>query len=342
MMRRPMAISIFNDEGLKNKLWLLTHVASVSPPPPILNRFFNNKPLFYLSDFTKRWLQHFNLDYLFINGDPYDRFQTPRAGLISLFALPFFIWGLKIIMQRIIQKRSNRSIIGKSNKEGIFILGWLGISPIVSSLAVFTPNSLHTFDAVVPFQIITAAGLTVFLLKIKNSLRRGLILAFAILVFLLPFFYSYTQTVPHHSQYASFWHYGFEELMEEVKNSERDYHKIFFLGNANFDLVAFFQKYPPVKFQEEVVYKSASDKKFYDRIESFGKYYFLEKAEELKNIPSNSLIILGGEYGQKIKLIKNNTVAVVLWAPPNQEVSFKVRKIFYYRDGRISYILTQS
>ncbi len=62
LMRRPMAISIFNDEGLKGRLWELTHI---SPEIPlVLTRIFYNKPLVYLLEISRRWLHHFDLYYL--------------------------------------------------------------------------------------------------------------------------------------------------------------------------------------------------------------------------------------------------------------------------------------
>ena len=212
LMRRPMAISIFNDEGLQGRLWELTHVdANI---PLVFTRIFNNKPLMYLLEISRRWLHHFDLNYLFINGDPFDRFQTPYAGLISIFALPFFFIGLFNLLKKI-------------TKESIFLLVWIGISPIVSSMAIFTPNSSHTFDSTVPFVIITALGLAKLLSGIKSKFEQIAILGIILAVFLTPFVYSYIFIIPAEKENCQYWGFGFEEAVKEVSKIENKYEKIF-------------------------------------------------------------------------------------------------------------------
>lgn len=325
LMRRPMAISIFNDEGLKGRLWELTHVnANISL---FFTRIFNNKPLIYLLEISRRWLHHFDLNYLFVNGDPFDRFQTPYAGLISIFALPFFFIGLFNLLKKI-------------TKKSIFLLVWIGISPIVSSMTVYTPNSSHTFDSTIPFVIIIALGVNKLLLGVKNKASQIALLSIIFIVFLIPFAYSYIFVIPAEKENCEHWGFGFEQVIKEVSKIENKYEKIVFFGGANFDLALFFQKYPPEKFQREFVYKSADDKKLYDRIESYGEYFFPEDEKEILKNNKDSLIIFGGNFIENLS-IKDKKDIIFYNSSLVKNKKFKVNKIIFFPDGSISYALVE-
>lgn len=264
IVNRAKYISIFNNPQLALNLW---EAKTIDGPQAntYVTRFLHNKPKIYFLDFLKRYFQHFNLNFLFLTGDPHERFKTPFSGLLSWVFIPLIFYGVYQVLKNKNQK-----------KEKLFLLYWLAISPIVSSFAVLTPNSLHMLDAVIPFNLILAFGV--------SSLKRGALFTFWLL-FSLSFFeflYGYFYYLPNNYQNARTWSYGYKELVKKVTAIEKDYHSINFYGGHVSPFLLFYQKYDPLVFQKEYNLSPANSEGF-QLINSFGKYYFNQefKIEEI-------------------------------------------------------------
>ncbi|MDQ3239613.1 MAG: phospholipid carrier-dependent glycosyltransferase, partial [bacterium] len=90
--QRAKYISIFHNKGVEARLHEAFTIDIGSSPT--FTRFLHNKPLFYSMDFLRRYLSHFDLNYLFITGDTFEIFKISKTGILSLASLPFLFLGL--------------------------------------------------------------------------------------------------------------------------------------------------------------------------------------------------------------------------------------------------------
>lgn len=232
---------------------------------PLLTKFFHPRPVYILKEFFRRYLQHFEPNYLFLKGDPHERFQIPGSGIINLALAPPLFYGVLHLLK-------------KKEKKAKVLLAWLLISPLVASQGINTPNSLHTFDSVVPYQLIIALGFFL-LLQVwrQQKLSHRLILG---LLFLLLFFFDfynfalgYFYKVPYDHEYAHFWDYGMKPVVEKVEKLEPAYEKIVFIGRVYHEFLLFYKQYNPRVYQQEVAV-SLPDESGFEHVVKFSKYEF--------------------------------------------------------------------
>jgi hypothetical protein len=60
----------------------------------IINRIIHNKRILYTLSWSEKYISHFNLNYLFMNGDAVPRSKIPEMGLLYLLELPLLIYGI--------------------------------------------------------------------------------------------------------------------------------------------------------------------------------------------------------------------------------------------------------
>jgi 4-amino-4-deoxy-L-arabinose transferase-like glycosyltransferase len=224
-----------------------------SGQPPSLTRFFHNKPKFIAQEFITRYLSHFSPNFLFLTGDTHERFQTPASGVYNLnFALPLPI-GLVVALRR----------------PSLRILpAWFFISPLVASLGLFTPNSLHTLDQVIPTSIL--AGLGFFKLRPKFRL-------FMIIVFIYSsyrFFYGYFVTIPNTPELRWNWFPQTQNYVNLAKSVPSG-NDITVIGTHNFpQFYLFYNRIDPQEFQRQVKVNPIPDTNGFEQIDSLERFKF--------------------------------------------------------------------
>ncbi len=263
LLRRPLSISIFKSKQAEIDLWMARTIDGAEQNT-LITRFFHNKVSYFSKEVLRRYFQHFDLSYLFFTGDPHERFQIPHAGLANLSLLPFFFFGFY------------RLITAKSRGKKLLVF-WMLASPLVSSMAIFTPNSLHTLDAVVPFCLICSFGfwklLEVFKKKAFLYIAFGVVFYFSFVSFLKGYFY----TLPLDYQYASNWSWGQKQLIDLIEKYETDYQRVIFFKNTSSHIFPlFYKKYDPFAFQREARVAAEADEGGFQKVETFGKYQFLD------------------------------------------------------------------
>ncbi|MDO8658788.1 MAG: glycosyltransferase family 39 protein, partial [Candidatus Levybacteria bacterium] len=90
--------------------------------PYVATRVFHNKIIANLLMFSENYSKHFTFDFLFLDKGFPDRYRVPQMGLLYVHELPLILSGLFIMLK-------------KQRRVGLFLLGWLLISPIGSALA---------------------------------------------------------------------------------------------------------------------------------------------------------------------------------------------------------------
>ena len=259
------------ESWLSQKSYLPRITTDVSTDPanqsPLITRFLHNKPKVILTQFIENYLSHFSPNFLFLTGDTHERFQTPGSGVYNLalaLLLPVgFIVALRQPRLRILP-------------------AWFLISPLVASLGLFTPNSLHTLDSVIPASILGSLGF----FSLFRRLRFVVLLVFAYSAY--RFFQGYFITIPQSPELRWNWFpraRDYVNLVRLVPAAE----PITIIGTHNFpQFYLFYNRIDPLEFQRQVKINPLPDSNGFEQIESLGNLKFLPQLKE--SSPSGWLI----------------------------------------------------
>lgn len=227
-----------------------TDPANQSPP---ITRFIHNKPKVILTQLAENYLSHFSPNYLFLTGDPHERFQTSGSGIYNLALALLLPIGFVVAF-----RQSSLRILP----------AWLLISPLVASLGLFTPNSLHTLDSVIPASILAALGL----LSLPRRFQFGVLLVFIYSAY--RFFYGYFITIPQTPELRWNWFprsRDYVNLTRLVPAAEL----ITIIGTHNFpQFYLFYNRIDPHQFQRGVKVNPIPDANGFEQIESLGNLKF--------------------------------------------------------------------
>lgn len=275
-------VGLTADQGPINRAnELINHHNNVK----LINRVIHNKRLLYLISWGQKYTSHFDLNFLSINGDEVPRSKVPEMGQIYLIELPFLLLGLIFLLKTTIYNQ----------KSKIFIIAFLLITPIASSLTYQAPSALRALSMVIPFSILIAFGIYSFLnlIKIKNILKGLYIILIAIYVYFIAYYFD-AYFVHYQKRYPFAWEYGFDQLVPFLESQKNNYNQIYVTNKYDqpYIIFLFFSKYPPEKIQKEIKLTSP-DQYGFSTVLNFDKYNF--QKIEWDKIPSNSLVVTSDE-----------------------------------------------
>jgi len=241
-LTRARKISLITHEGLLNELNEGLYRHNVTDLP--LLRLFNNKPLFFGKEFIDKYLQHFSPEFLFLGKDATPRLEISKVGKLYLISFPFLIWGLV-------------GAIKRRNKLDKFLLTWLALAPIASSLTIDSPHGLRAVIMMPVLQIFTVQGLMSgykFVAQKRLLLKAGSIMIVIGLYLggLSYFLWRYFLFYPEYT--APFWLDGHKEVVEKINSLKHEYDRVIFTtfrGQPHIFL-AFFSPIEPELYQNEV------------------------------------------------------------------------------------------
>lgn len=275
-------------------------------------KLIHNKSVNYSLTFLQNYFDHFNGDFLFVDGDVIERSRTPETGQLYLFQAFFVLFGVYYFAR-----------LKPVTWQVIFL--WLVIAPLAAAMTFQTPHALRAHNMVIPLTLISAYGLTGLLNWIRSQ-HKILVVLLSCCLFILGAWsiarYLHQYFVHYPKVYPSAWEYGFEELVKFVASTEGDYDKIFVTDRYDqpYVLFLFYLKYPPEKFQSEVVL-TPRDQFGFSTVRDFDKYHFASiNWNDFKN-ETNSLVIgTDQEIPDDANIIKNIYF-------PNDKIAFQVAKI---------------
>ena len=305
---RFTGVSVFADEG---PLWEALELRR-EDGNTLLARVLHNRYATYTYRFAKNYLSHFSPRFLFIVGDEIARSKVPGLGQAYLFTFPFFILGLLLMLAR----------NGRGEK---LVLSWLLIAPVAAALTFQSPHALRAQNMVFPLTIITAVGIYQFFAFIfpwAKKIAVGLCLftliigGYEVARYLHQYYIHYPKELP----YA--WQYGFAQIAAYTKEHESEYDRIIVSDRYDqpYILMAFFTKYPPEKFQQEIILEPR-DKFGFSTVRKFAKYEFRRidygQDEKIRNV----LIIAADEPVDNTDIVYHlkDPAGRVIWrfAKPN-------------------------
>lgn len=299
------------DQGVINNL---NESRNNSIMPEILTRLVYNRYIYFIQTFIINYLSHFSLEYLFFEGGTQYQFSVPYKGLVYLFELPLFLYGLINIFKF-------KSISGFSTKRiGLIIIAWLFIAPIPSAITREAPHVLRSIFMLGAIQIVSAYAfikMLEFLTKFRNKLisKAGYVILVGILIncsfYGLEYFYTYPR------ERSQSWQYGMEEMYAYLNKIDayNNYKNIYITKGYGEPHIfyLFFNQYNPQQYFENptLIRYSKTNWRWVDRLE-------------------NIRFINDWEIESKLTDEKE---AILVTTPDNYPLNAQVLKSVYFLDG---------
>ncbi len=292
----PVAFSFLNNGGTKRlggvgltadqgPIWRANELINHHNNVKLINRGMHNKRILYLVSWAQKYTSHFDLNFLAINGDEVPRSKVPEMGQIHLIELPFLILGIIFLLKTILFNK----------KSKIFILAFLLISPIASSLTFQAPSALRALAMVIPISILIASGIYYFFTLFKNkNLFKIITLIFIIIYSYFVAYYLDAYFVHYPKRYPFAWQYGFDQLVPYLEQEKDKYSQIYVTNKYDqpYILFLFYSQYPPQLIQSQIKL-TPPDNFGFSTVLDYNKYHF-EKIN-WDNIPLNSLVVTSDE-----------------------------------------------
>ncbi len=230
---RFAGVGLGADQG---PIWRANELINDHHTTKLAVRLLHNKRVLYLLSWAEKYTSHFNLNFLFLNGDQVPRSKVPNMGESYLIFLPFFLFGLLSLL--------NKETPPKFRNLLIF---WLLASPLASSLTYQAPSSLRSLPEVFAVEAISAFGLYHFIYHIKQKAKLLLStsIVFCLLIVYSVGFYLVNYYLLYTSEYPQAWPWGAKEAI-----AKKDYDQI----NADqpYIMYLFYTAYDPQKLQKQI------------------------------------------------------------------------------------------
>ncbi len=301
-------VSIFTNISLQDKVFQ----AQKSERLPLeMQRFFHNKLLIWLQNFSLNYLRAFSPEFLFLNGDPNSRHSIHEMGQMYFYELVPLLIGVWLLLK-----------MGKKRRN--FVLGWLLIAPIPASLTYDGGfHATRNFLMLVPLMVLVAIGIDYILNNLNKPKIRCVSLAlFLIFIFNLTFYlHRYFSHYPLESWRA--WHFGFKEAFIYVKDNQERYDKVLINNSYEPSLIRFlfWTKYDPKKFHQEFMVDDYSGF-------SLDKYYFGKPQGPIENILDKKTLFVASARDDitNPETLNNANISLLktIYSPTNEPIFYLI------------------
>lgn len=270
----------------------------------LINRAIHNKRILYLISWGQKYTSHFDLNFLFIDGDEVPRSKVPDMGQLYLIDSIFLILGIFFII-------TNK----ENSKLKNLTIPWLLIAPVASSLTFQAPSALRSLPMVIPLSVLISLGIYEIFSRIpKNTKNISIILSIIIYIYSL-IYYLDAYYIHYPKRLPSAWSYGFSELVKYTESEKYQYKNVYITDKYDqpYIMFLFYSKYNPELIQKEIKL-SEPDQYGFSTVRHYNKYNF-EKIN-WDTIPTGSLVVTSDESVpiEPIKIINF----------PNNKPAFKI------------------
>jgi len=210
----------------------------------------HNRRIIFGRDILSGYIDHFNFNFLFLNGDAANRHHAVGMGMLYLWDLPFILIGLYLLAK-------------SWGKFSLVVLYWFLVAPLASSLTKATPHAVRALLYLPTYQIFVALGISEIIKLYKSgsfsggrnfSLKNNILLSVICLLFsanILYYLHSYYIHTP--KAYADAWQYGYKEVISEVAKIESEYKKVVmtYQYDQPYIFYLFYRQIDPVWYQSQ-------------------------------------------------------------------------------------------
>jgi len=297
----PVAVSRFSGVGFlsdSGPLWRANELRGEHQnwnAPKIV--FLHNKFLNYGLSFLENYFDHFQGEFLFLSGDEIERNRIPGNGQMYLFDILFLPLGIYFFLKN-------------KPKNWQLVFWWLAISPLASAMTFQTPHAIRAHNMVVPLIIISSYGFYNMLLVLKKISSKPLFtiyyLLFTIFIIWNVSYFLHQYFIHYPKVYPAAWEYGMKDLVSFISPIKDRYLRIYITDQYDqpYILFLFYLKYPPEKFQKEVIL-TPRDKFGFSTVRDFDKFYF-KKIDWAKIKEERNILVCGTdkEIPNDVKILK--------------------------------------
>ncbi|MEK7166528.1 MAG: glycosyltransferase family 39 protein, partial [Patescibacteria group bacterium] len=241
----------------------------------LIGTIIHNRRVVYSIAILKGYLDHFNLDFLFLTGDAPLRHHAQDMGMLYLWEAPFVFLGILTLIKR----------------KFIYLLWWLFVAPVASALTTGTPHAVRALTYLPLYQLFTAIGLIIFWKNLygyrrQNYIKPLIMLITCILVTTNIFYYLDMYYIHTPVESAKDWQYGYKQAIAIAKQYENQVDKIIltYMYDQPHVYVLFYNQIDPVWYQTQQ--KKGQEVKRFER--DFGKYEFRnidwDKDKQITNV----------------------------------------------------------
>lgn len=275
--------------------------------PLWLGRIFFNKPISWVTSFSKNFLAALDPKFIFITSDNnfWHSLGYMNYGNILVIFLPFIIIGFLQILNEI--KKVN----------GLWFIGFLLISLIPNGLTIDSPILTRLLEFHLLLVCLAAIGLNVVWHKISANFfgqSQKVLLVTLISYFSISYLQSYFIVFPQNLQRS--WNPGIREVVELVKEKEKNYDAIFWDANLEVGYVfpAVYLPFSPQDFQQNAQWQLVG----FEKVIKYQKYYFNKTSTELgilnnirEEVGSNKRVLLIELVTPGSRLEKNDNTVLI-------------------------------
>jgi 4-amino-4-deoxy-L-arabinose transferase-like glycosyltransferase len=267
-----------------------------------LGKFFDNRRIVYAKTIVSGYIAHFDLNWLFIQGDN-PRHHAPNMGMLYLFELPLILLGIYMLLFGDFDKKTK-----------LVVFSWMLLAPLPASITTGVPHAVRTLNFLPVWQILSAIGFIAGYTAIKqykvSSIKylayfKYVFYALFLLFIMFNFAYYLNQYFVQQNYYSStYWQYGYKQAVVEATARQSEYKEVVVSNSGNFDksyiFFLFYLKYPPQ------VYQSIAKNRPADIVNnSFGKYSFRPIDWKKDSLQKNVLFIgAPQDFSGKVNILK--------------------------------------
>lgn len=292
--------------------------------PPVLSRLFYNKPVYFISEFSKNYLGYFQPQFLFFNGGTQYQFNVPNKGLLYPVNLPLFYLGLVIVLIYALR--------GKKDYQLIF--AWLLLAPISASITQDKFAVIRSTTMLPLPQLLIAVGGFFALKWLEMNFRHlkflasWLVIAYVAILSILTVSYLKTYFSFYRNNYSWSWQYGYKQAVEFIKENYVNYDKIIFTKRYGepHEFILFYWPWEPQSYREDSMLVRFYQSNWY-WVDRFDKFYFVNDWE----IPKTEDGVWKMEHGDKIFF---NSKTLLVTSPGNYPPGWRLLKTINFLDNK--------
>lgn len=295
---------------------------SKSNLPPVFSKLVHNRPVYFVTNVTKNYLNYFSPSFFSQSWGAQYQFAIPQRHLLTW---PVFILALVGIFSYFSVMRTEASFR--------LIYAWLFLSPLAAALTADPPQALRPNPMIPAIVIFTCFGIS-RLFTLVSSRFKGLLSMFLVFWFVLSFgLYLKNYFLDYTRKYSSSWQYGYAQVVEYIKAHESEYNNIFVTKRYGEPHIfyAFYSTLSPEKLHPgpDNIRFTKSDWFWTDKL---GKVYFVNDWQ----IPTISIDRLPLESGGYVSTKRS----LLITSPDHIPVNAHIIDIVKFLDGSPAFIIT--
>lgn len=240
-----------------------------------VGKIFHNRRVVYAWAIAKGYVDHFDLNFLFLHGDAPDRHHAQDMGMLYVWEAPFILIGLWYVLRR----------------RNWVLLWWFLVAPAASALTTGTPHAVRALLYLPLYQFLTAYGLGEcyhFLKRQRRSLQVVGIAVFALVVWINVYFYLESYYIHSPIESSQSWQYGYKQAVAVARQYEKqvDHIVMTYAYDQPHVFVLFYDRVDPSWYQAQWLGGEVLREE-----RGFGKYEFRRIDWPKERSKSNTLFI---------------------------------------------------